>query len=238
MSLGVYKDTNQWGSGTTGLYVGLGGNDQYPTEYYALTYGGFLRHSSGEIKMPSTSLLNGTAANPSIFFRSSTTTGFYRYADGDIGVSSKGVFEFLFDGGAGNFHAKNDVIAYSSTFSDSRLKKNINNMKGSLDMIKQLNPVTFEWEYMDEKNMYGQDSVHGGFVAQELMQVLPNVVHSTKLPFHSDEKKRLEKYYVIRYQELIPYAVSAIKELAESTDEKIKRLEGRIVELEKLTDRR
>jgi len=50
-------------------------------------------------------------------------------------------FEFQYDG---DFHADGDVIAYSTTTSDIRLKKNIEPLKGSLDKITSLSGKSFE----------------------------------------------------------------------------------------------
>jgi len=44
----------------------------------------------------------------------------------------------------GDFHADGDVIAYSTTTSDIRLKKNIEPLKGSLDKITSLSGKSFE----------------------------------------------------------------------------------------------
>jgi hypothetical protein len=47
MNVGLYKNTSGWGEGETGFYVGLGGNDSYPTEYFRMTKGGNIKHSNG-----------------------------------------------------------------------------------------------------------------------------------------------------------------------------------------------
>ncbi len=47
LNVGMYKSASGWGEGVTGMYVGLGGNDSYPTEYFTLTYNGNIKHSRG-----------------------------------------------------------------------------------------------------------------------------------------------------------------------------------------------
>jgi hypothetical protein len=42
--IGDYRTASAWGGG---MFVGLGGNDSYPTEYFLLNYGGSITHSSG-----------------------------------------------------------------------------------------------------------------------------------------------------------------------------------------------
>jgi hypothetical protein len=43
MNLGLFKQANGWGDGETGFYVGLGGNDSNPTQFYKMTYGGAIK---------------------------------------------------------------------------------------------------------------------------------------------------------------------------------------------------
>ena len=49
MNVGLYKNTAGWGNGETGFYVGLGGSDYHPTEYFKMTIGGTIKHSNGSI---------------------------------------------------------------------------------------------------------------------------------------------------------------------------------------------
>jgi len=49
MNLGLYKQASGWGENETGFYVALGGNDNYPTEYFRMTYGGSIKHSNGSV---------------------------------------------------------------------------------------------------------------------------------------------------------------------------------------------
>jgi hypothetical protein len=57
MNLGLYKQASSFGKGTTGFYVALGGNDNYPTEYFTLAYGGYIKHSGGAITMEGAKIL-------------------------------------------------------------------------------------------------------------------------------------------------------------------------------------
>ncbi len=61
-----------------------------------------------------------------------------------------------------------------SVFSDARLKKNINTMGGSLDMLDALRPVTFN--YNDPNHFSYVDGIIPGFIAQEVQQVMPQWV--------------------------------------------------------------
>ena len=67
--------------------------------------------------------------------------------------------------------------------SDGKLKKNVATITdGAIDDIKKLRPVTFDW--IDET----QNNNVSGFVAQEVKQVLPNLVDGTEYdPTFNDE---------------------------------------------------
>ncbi len=43
MNLGLFKQASGWGDGETGFYVGLGGSDSNPTQFYKMTYGGAIK---------------------------------------------------------------------------------------------------------------------------------------------------------------------------------------------------
>jgi hypothetical protein len=49
LNTGLYKNTNGWGSGATGWYAAIGGNDSYPTQAWYLTYDGYIQNSLGYV---------------------------------------------------------------------------------------------------------------------------------------------------------------------------------------------
>ena len=110
--------------------------------------------------------------------------------------------------------------------SDLRLKKNVEDYSGGLELINQLRPVSFNYKYGDDKQ-------HLGFIAQEVAEVIPQSVYDTGTPlekrdkdgkvieeideneepvtlFEADEPTKLAMAYV----ELIPALVNAVKELS------------------------
>ncbi len=109
----------------------------------------------------------------------------------------------------GDLHVKADVVAYSSTPSDIRLKKNFTKIDNGLDVISKLDGQTFNWK-KDEGRL------SAGFKAQEVEKVLPHLVDERELPLHSDDEK---DYKVLRYEEIIPYLVEAIKEQQQQIEE-------------------
>jgi hypothetical protein len=109
----------------------------------------------------------------------------------------------------GDVHCDQDVIAYSSTPSDIRLKENFTKIDNGLDVVSKLEGHTFNWKK-------GGDRLSAGFKAQEVEKILPHLVNEKKLPLHSDDDK---EYKILRYEEMIPYLVEAIKEQQKQIDE-------------------
>ena len=92
------------------------------------------------------------------------------------------------DGAHSNFITVNSSKVVSGNFndtSDEKLKKNIATISdGAIEDIKKLRPVTFDWIDETEPNN------ESGFIAQEVKQVLPNLVDGTEYdPTLLDEEK-------------------------------------------------
>ena len=118
----------------------------------------------------------------------------------------------------GDFHADGDVIAYStSTGSDRKLKENIRDLEGSLDKTLKLRGVKYDWKDENKAN----DQL--GFIAQEVEEVLPEVVKEVKTL-----TKEGETHLTVNYPAVVPLLVEAIKEQQTI----INRLEERLNNLE------
>jgi len=112
----------------------------------------------------------------------------------------------------GNITATGEINAHSA--SDKRLKTNIKSIGNSLDIINLLNPVSYNWnDKAKELNSNKTDKKDVGLIAQELKEVLPELVHT----IYNDE------YLSVDYIKLIPYLIASIQELTE----KIKKLESK-----------
>ena len=120
--------------------------------------------------------------------------------------------EFRFTN-SGTLHCEEDVIAYSGTTSDVRLKHDIKPLESSLSIISQLNPVTYKWKHKENDT---ED--HIGLIAQEVEKVVPSVVKESEMPFHTEEGDNTE-YKSIRYTELIPHLIGAIQEQQKQINE-------------------
>ena len=101
--------------------------------------------------------------------------------------------------------------------SDARFKKDITSITLGLDTVKKLRPVTYDWR-RDEFPDRNFDAVnHSGFIAQEIGQVMPNVV-----------AKVGGGYLSVNYVEVIPVLTRAIQELAEAKDAEIAALKEKL----------
>ena len=108
--------------------------------------------------------------------------------------------EFLMSGGyTGNFTATGDVTAYS----DKRLKRNIETINNAVDTVSKLRGVHFEKD--------GRSST--GVIAQEVEEVLPQVVHTAPDGMKS-----------VAYGNIVGILIEAIKEQQKEIEELKKRL--------------
>ena len=106
----------------------------------------------------------------------------------------------------GDLHVDGDVIAYSTTTSDPRLKDNIKKVEGALDMVDKLTGYTFTYK------VDGRESA--GVMSTEVKEVLPSAVRSTTLPLKSPNgEDDNTEYDVVQYDQLHAVLIEAIKEL-------------------------
>jgi hypothetical protein len=111
---------------------------------------------------------------------------------------------------------------YSGTWtnvSDGRLKKNIINITNSIEHILQLRPVRYEMKVEEFPEMHLENGEQIGLIAQEVEEVLPEIVRTD-----SDGMKSVD------YSKLSVVLIEATKE----QQKKINSLEERIEKLEKL----
>jgi len=108
----------------------------------------------------------------------------------------------------GDLHVDGDVIAYSTTISDERLKENIQPIDDALAKVKQLKGCTFTY------TVDGKESA--GLIAQDVEQVLPSAVSEKELPLKQDDGIA---YKTLQYDQTIGLLVEAIKELSAKVEE-------------------
>ena len=145
---------------------------------------------------------DGSASAASYSFNGDTNTGMFSPADHTLGWATNGAEEMRLTA-AGDLHVDGNVIAYSTTISDRRLKSDITNISDALNKVGQINGVTFVRDHNGEKA--------AGVVAQEIMEVLPEAVKSQALPLQTGEQD--QEYYVVEYDAVTGLLVEAVKEL-------------------------
>jgi hypothetical protein len=133
----------------------------------------------------------------------------------DIYINNSNEFRFESDG---DFHADGDVIASSTTISDSRLKDNIITIGGALDKIKSLRGVSYTWNAGKKK---GKQDI--GLIAQEVEEVLPDIVTEKKLPIMKGTDADT-KYKTIDYEKIIAVLVEAVKDQQTQIDDLKKKI--------------
>lgn len=148
---------------------------------------------------------NGNAAR--IAVNTDSTSNCYMAFQGKSNVTS-GVNVTLNDmvrmyADSGDFHAEGNVIAYSTTISDERLKENVEQVTGALDMLNQIRGVTFDRKDTGKKS--------AGVIAQELEKVMPYAIYETALPLKTGSED--DVYKLVEYDALHAVLIEAIKEL-------------------------
>jgi hypothetical protein len=126
-----------------------------------------------------------------------------------IGLQGKGVTR-------GEIAVSGTVIQYTS-YSDHRLKEDVQQISNSTESLKQLNPVNFAW-------IDGGVRMNG-FLAHEVQSVVPEAVTGTHNEVDSDGNP---VYQGIDQSKLVPLLTASLKEAIA----KIEELETRIATLE------
>lgn len=140
-----------------------------------------------------------------------------------------------------------NVIASGSgiyTISDKMFKKDIEELNSGLDLILRLSPKTYS--FVDKSKFPSFNFSEGkqyGFIAQELEEVIPEMVKEAVNPaqFDSEGNKIDDQvtFKSVNYNVLIPILTAGMQEqqkLIEAKDAKINELEGRIAKLEEMAN--
>jgi len=139
---------------------------------------------------------NGTA------YHHSHTVGINAGSGSDIKFGAGGTEKFRMESD-GDFHASNDVVAYSTTPSDKKLKTNVKDINYGLDTIMKLNPKQYDWK---------KDNRHDiGFIAQEVEEVIPEIVKDKE--WFDDKIKTLD------YEKLTAVLIKAVQEQQKQIEE-------------------
>ena len=166
-----------------------------------LTFSGTLDITNG-----ATSALNVT--NGATFGNTVVVGGAVTINNGALQINnsaSEGVFQL--SPATGNLIVAGDITSVG-TISDERLKENVVRLNNSLEKVTQINGYNFNFKDNPDETMLG-------VIAQEIEKVLPEVVYE----FEKEDKT----YKAVRYANIVPLLIEAIKDLKEKVDD----LEGR-----------
>jgi len=160
----------------------------YATQSY-VTNQGYLT-SSGTISNATTA----TTAN------SLNTSNQYQVASLGIGESAPSNNNLAV---AGSITAGGDITAFYT--SDITLKTKIESITGALNKVTSLSGITFNWN--DKAQGKDQERREAGVIAQQIQEVLPEAVAT-----------RDNGTLAVRYEQLVPLLIEAIKELKAEVD--------------------
>jgi hypothetical protein len=185
------------------------------------TVGGTLSAGStlsvtGAATLSSTLAVTTSITSPSIGLDSTDYINWTNNAQTDFYINGNNKFRME---AGGDMHADGDVIAYSTTISDERLKTGITTVVDALTKVSQLNGVEFT-----RKNN-GQRSA--GVIAQQVEKVLPQAIREKKLPLQTGDEETM--YKTVEYDALHSLYIEAIKELKDMVEKQaiqIKELQG------------
>ena len=126
-------------------------------------------------------------------------------------------------------YVNGDIQATSyNALSDERLKQQIYTLSGALETINQLRGVSYYWkkEYKSKdlsRNTYG-------FIAQEVEQILPNIITTCS----GESCNGIYEQKGLNYNSILPWLVEAVKELTQENTElkqKVSSLEENITQI-------
>ena len=126
----------------------------------------------------------------------------YKNASHDLCFYTDNTEEMVLDSD-GDLHVDRDVVAFSTTPSDKRLKTNIKDINYGLETIMKLNPKQYDWK---------KDETHDiGFIAQEVEKIIPEIVKDKK---HFDKEIK-----TLDYEKLTAVLIKAVQELKQEIED-------------------
>jgi hypothetical protein len=153
------------------------------------------------------------------------------------GYVTIGVYGLGSNASAGNYAGYFDGTVYAPSYisaSDLKLKENVAPVDNALDKVLKLSGKTYNYRTAEYKNMGLPEGKRFGLVAQDVEQIMPELVRTVNAPPPMDPPKKDEKGNIIdqkmgskpgetfksvNYIELIPVLVEAIKEQQKEIEE-------------------
>jgi hypothetical protein len=115
-----------------------------------------------------------------------------------------------------NLLVANDITAFSS---DKRLKDIKGNITNALEKVCKLSGIEYTHNEVAKKYGFNSEEELVGVIAQEVQEVLPQVVKAAPFDRDSDGKSKSgENYLTVQYEKIVPLLIEAIKELKAKID--------------------
>jgi hypothetical protein len=230
-----------------GVYGYAGGYGLYGIATNAGGYGVYAVNNSGAtssgIGVYGSSSWIGVDGRGNLFGIRGNVTGPSAYAVGGISSQSVGVYGYTGNASsyAGSFIGRVNATGGYSGPSDRKLKQNIKDPGSAIDIINKLQPKAYEYRQDGAYQLMNlPKGQRYGFIAQDVEQVLPNLVEeaefNTARAPQSEEasaqqrKEEIISYKSLNYTELIPIMVKAMQE----QDAENKALKEEVAELRKM----
>ena len=123
--------------------------------------------------------------------------------DGDVGIGTTAASQKL--------HVEGDICYTGniSACSDARYKRDVRTIRSALTTVEQLRGVAYHWRKDEFPDKEFDDGEHTGFIAQEIKDILPNVVTTDD-----------NGYMSVDYSRITPLLVEAVKELKAENEAK------------------
>ena len=166
------------------------------------TYGHVTAYSTGTETVTDTNTVTTNIAGMGVTV--SSGTGNSTISIGQAVATSDNVrFNSLGIGGAasgtaGRIDAWGDIVAFST--SDKNFKENISPIPNALEKISRISGNTYDWK-VDMKEFHGFEGNDVGVIAQEIEEVLPQLVTT-----------RENGYKAVKYDKLVALLIEGIKE--------------------------
>lgn len=168
----------------------------------------------GSLTLNSTQITTGLGYTP---YNSTNPSGYISSVpNASTQVTSLGVGTAA-SGTTGEIRATGQITA---GFSDKRLKNIISNIDSPLSKIEKLNGVYFTQNDLANEFGFENYDTQVGLIAQEVKEVLPEVVQIAPFDIDSNNRSKSgENYLTVQYEKLVPLLVEAIKQLKQEIDE-------------------
>lgn len=172
---------------------------------------------SGSVYIPSG--VYGLAISTSLTHRAIGVRGVANGRDG-VGVRGSRQNTGGIAGWGGVFYNDLGYTGFFGAASDEKAKKDIKTIHGALDIVDQLNPVTYHFDLEKYPNMGLNTEMEYGFIAQEVKAILPEIVREKGLSTnaceevkpHEAQKNETESFVVMDYTRIIPILTKAVQE--------------------------